>query len=499
MKDLKRYMSFVAIFALLFTSCSKDQEDGINNNSDTATLSFGAIVNDLVNNRAANKQAVSDLPECTDDTPSYVEIVLMQGDTEIVGSTGNAYRVNLVAGQVFTEEDANLELPAGNYTLEHFAVFNSSGDIIWVAPRTGSALGDFVDNALPLNIDLNAGVKKYVDVSVICFDDRDVNEYGYLFFELDTNIALTYCFFANYCNDAGMHYPAQYSISIWSGTSSNGVLIYEDEWNSVGQYDDTDEFYATPLCLALPDNDDMDTPYLYYEVTLQDWAENYGSVSSTVIEGTLTKRMIVDNFSGSEATEYHHLRFGCEGDDPGNGGTPPDSDGDGIPDSEDECPNTPGVEEYNGCPEPDECDVEDPNADCDNDGVLNGVDECPLVAGTAENNGCPGNGGGETCLPAAEEGCETFEDTVSVSSSSTVAQLEFGDLTAEVNGSGLFIGLTPIAPYEFSDIEVTVGDIVLCVEDIVPNEGGSITIEGITAADLPINVGIRVNACNILE
>ena len=55
----------------------------------------------------------------------------------------------------------------------------------------------------------------------------------------------------------------------------------------------------------------------------------------------------------------------------------PDSDGDGIEDREDECPNTPGLAEYNGCP------------DTDGDGVPDNEDECPTVAGPKENNGCP--------------------------------------------------------------------------------------------------------------
>jgi hypothetical protein len=199
MKKFKLSIAYLAVFAMIFTSCSKEETGGADLNSEKATVSFGAIVNDLVANRAASKQAIADLPECTDDTPSYVEIVLMLGDDEVVGTSENPYRVDLVTGQLFTEEDAELELDPGNYTLDHFSVYNDDGDLIWLAPRTGSALGEFVTNPLPLAIDLRAGVKKYVDVPVLCFDDRDVNEYGYLFFELDAQQALPFCFFLNYC------------------------------------------------------------------------------------------------------------------------------------------------------------------------------------------------------------------------------------------------------------------------------------------------------------
>ncbi len=82
----------------------------------------------------------------------------------------------------------------------------------------------------------------------------------------------------------------------------------------------------------------------------------------------------------------------------------PDSDGDGIEDAKDECPNQPGSAEMNGCPDSDGDGVADkddacPNEaglealsgcpDADGDGVADKDDECPSEAGPAENNGCP--------------------------------------------------------------------------------------------------------------
>ncbi|WP_312088834.1 OmpA family protein [Chryseobacterium sp.] len=57
----------------------------------------------------------------------------------------------------------------------------------------------------------------------------------------------------------------------------------------------------------------------------------------------------------------------------------PDTDGDGVPDKDDQCPEVPGPVENNGCPWP----------DTDGDGVIDKDDACPTVAGPAENNGCP--------------------------------------------------------------------------------------------------------------
>ena len=82
----------------------------------------------------------------------------------------------------------------------------------------------------------------------------------------------------------------------------------------------------------------------------------------------------------------------------------PDSDGDGIQDSEDACPNEAGLAEFNGCPDSDGDGVPDKEDACpdeagpaslngcpdsDGDGVADKDDECPDVAGPVENNGCP--------------------------------------------------------------------------------------------------------------
>ncbi len=82
----------------------------------------------------------------------------------------------------------------------------------------------------------------------------------------------------------------------------------------------------------------------------------------------------------------------------------PDSDGDGIEDRQDACPNEAGLAEFDGCPDTDGDGVADPDDDCpevaglaemngcpdaDGDGVRDDEDDCPNEAGPAENDGCP--------------------------------------------------------------------------------------------------------------
>ncbi len=59
----------------------------------------------------------------------------------------------------------------------------------------------------------------------------------------------------------------------------------------------------------------------------------------------------------------------------------PDADGDGIKDSEDSCPDLAGSKELNGCP------------DADGDGIADKDDMCPNAKGTKANNGCPDSDG----------------------------------------------------------------------------------------------------------
>ena len=81
----------------------------------------------------------------------------------------------------------------------------------------------------------------------------------------------------------------------------------------------------------------------------------------------------------------------------------PDSDGDGIKDGDDSCPNVAGLASLNGCP------------DADGDGIADKDDMCPNAKGTKANNGCPDTDGDgvvdkdDKCAtvagPAANGGC----------------------------------------------------------------------------------------------
>ena len=81
-----------------------------------------------------------------------------------------------------------------------------------------------------------------------------------------------------------------------------------------------------------------------------------------------------------------------------------DTDGDGLYDNEDACPEVAGLPQFDGCPDSDGDGVEDRNDACvdvaglaqfngcpdtDGDGIADPQDACPTEAGVAALNGCP--------------------------------------------------------------------------------------------------------------
>ena len=326
MRKFKHYLMYMAVLSFILVSCSKDENPAIVDGSDdVATLSFGAVVNDVLN-KSGTKQAMEEMPECSDEAPAYVHVVLT--GPEDVGSMEDPLMVeiNPTPGdydgdgedEYFTEYSSDLELIPGSYSLEYFAVYDEDDNLIWIAPAVGSEMEDWVDMALPMDIELGAGVKKYVDVTVLCFDDRMVNLYGYLFFDLEGVEAIEFCVFGNWCDENGRHYVADYSVNIWSGTDNTGSVLYSNVENEIETNNEGDE-YSDPLCFFLPDTAEEDNYYI--EISID---------GEIVRQGTFTDSNVKALFDGEDAVDYYHFFAGCSSSDTpdifqdnGNGGPPP--------------------------------------------------------------------------------------------------------------------------------------------------------------------------------
>ena len=157
-----------------------------------------------------------------------------------------------------------------------------------------------------------------------------------------------------------------------------------------------------------------------------------------------------------------------------------DTDGDGIYDKNDACPDVFGLEEFNGCP------------DTDGDGIIDSEDACPDKAGTVEMDGCPDSDGDgvadnkdgcpSVAGPAENGGCpwpDTDGDGV----------LDKDDKCVDVAGPSANGG----CPWPDTD-----GDGVLDKDDDCPNEVGSASNNGCPALPESVKVALRSYAKTIV-
>ena len=129
-----------------------------------------------------------------------------------------------------------------------------------------------------------------------------------------------------------------------------------------------------------------------------------------------------------------------------------DSDGDGVNDKKDICPDVPGLKEFNGCP------------DTDGDGIPDNEDACPEEAGTAEMNGCPDTDGdgiadGDDACPEAAGSAEMGGCPDSDGDSVADKDDKCPNVAGEAANNG--------CPWPDSD-----GDGVLDKDDLCPNVAG---------------------------
>lgn len=316
MKKINFCVVFALLGAFLFSSCSKEeQEKSIEPVSQVSSISFATNLNNM-----DSRQALI----CADAVPAFVEIILSKDGVVIVGTENDPVRINLNPNPTdtnndgimdyFTEESALLELEPGTYTLEYFTVLDAEENVIWIAPMEMENIDGMythVPVALPMDIELGAGVKKYVKIDVLCFDDRIVNQYGYLFFELNEVQAIEFCIFGNYCYEDGRHAEfVAFTVDVWkySGDPSSpaGEVLYSDLENEiiVTDYEDYAETAATPLCVALPDLSGLDQ--YYFEITML----NHEPANSIIRSGVITDADVRALFDGESNVEYYHFREG---------------------------------------------------------------------------------------------------------------------------------------------------------------------------------------------
>ena len=106
------------------------------------------------------------------------------------------------------------------------------------------------------------------------------------------------------------------------------------------------------------------------------FTENVGLALETTYKKSFGDRSEAGDMNAPEAPSHFQHSVGITFQFGGK-----DTDGDGVYDKDDACPEVAGLKQFNGCP------------DTDGDGIVDGSDACPDVAGLAALNGCPDTDG----------------------------------------------------------------------------------------------------------
>lgn len=114
-----------------------------------------------------------------------------------------------------------------------------------------------------------------------------------------------------------------------------------------------------------------------------------------------------------------------------------DTDGDGLPDTQDDCPTLAGTSANRGCP------------DTDGDGIVDKDDQCPEVAGVAEEQGCP---------PAIQETKVPLPDMVRVAGGQFTIGCKDAERDGECYGSEKPPQSVVLSSFDIGKYEVTVGE-----------------------------------------
>ncbi|APG59244.1 hypothetical protein [Christiangramia salexigens] len=325
MKKNQLYLAYVLVFSLLVAGCSKEDTLDVQNPDDSGefvSLSFGALLNDL-SNRASTKNHFNQIPDCSSAEPAKAVLEISYPGQADDKKGPIVVDVLKDATGYFTSYSDKLKVPVSNngstqVTLESFMVYDGVvsqgkpyGNLIWIAPKE-SQQGQFdgyVENALPFSFSVRDGAKPYIDVEVLCFDRRMVNEYGYVFFDIENKELIEFCMFGNFCPPSGRHYVASYSVDVWivNEQGADVVQIYDDATREVTQVDG--EYSADPLCIVLPDDPNKTDRYRI-QISILD-GPNYDAQTTVIRNTILTDLEVRTFFDGPDNLEYYHFFEGC--------------------------------------------------------------------------------------------------------------------------------------------------------------------------------------------
>ena len=242
-----------------------------------------------------------DVPECDPEAvPGYAFMKItdaagaeLEGDG-VTGPNGDNYFQVLVYytnGEFYTQ---TVKLPVAmcddapdccdTYYVTEFYVYDDEGNMIKAAPSTDSEFYQFVEQTLPVTLEICAFSKTEFYIDVLCFTPDYYQLFGFFWFEITEITVREVCFFGDVCIDWWME-PSQwhaYGVPLWvwdeysntyqlqqAGIQMDMPAIFSlvlYKWDPVAQTwmninswsNETWYGEGAPLCFKYADYDDID-------------------------------------------------------------------------------------------------------------------------------------------------------------------------------------------------------------------------------------------------
>jgi hypothetical protein len=228
------FYTILFVFLLLFSwSCQKEDKQ---NPADEQGVSFSMAT-----------QTTLKSSDCFSRKADYVKLVINEKDYKL--------EVFYIDNKPYTK---TLKLDVGNYTLSEFLFMddNNTPDdqsddmIIAATPHKGSEFAKYVPNPLNITFKIEAFKKSNIEMTVVCYQERDHASFGFVFFGIGQIVVREQYFFGDICISSLKEYagslyekqsgglqpdmPAIAKIEVWR----NGELkdtFSNEEWLGEGK------------------------------------------------------------------------------------------------------------------------------------------------------------------------------------------------------------------------------------------------------------------------
>ncbi len=262
----KLFFLSIAIAGLFFSGCEQDLPQQDLNELQDVTFNIGTGEGGLLKSEM----------DCSLNADYALLTILDETTEEVQTLNVPTFYVNEI---LYTQA---IKLPPGDYTLQEFALYQTALDandpdiLVSASPHTGSVYGDLIANPVELGFEVSAFTKSEILVGVYCFEAKDFDNFGFVWFKPVINRIRESLFFGDFCApefDAykGSLYgefprvdmPAIFQIILSEDSNNDGT--YDTDLgtfnNETGYDNNEDDASAVPLSITYIDQPDVDDHY----------------------------------------------------------------------------------------------------------------------------------------------------------------------------------------------------------------------------------------------